>query len=235
LHPTPDDARLFFRHWREANRPPLAFDIETPYSTNEEELTEDDLLEDVPDASWEILRISFAFKEKEAITMPWMPPYIDLALEALAEAEMACVWNAPFDCPRLEREAEKRGRVIFNGYVCDAMDAHKFLLPHIPRRLKYVATLWTDVSQWAARRGAGEEYYSCVDSDVLLRIFNKVKAALEARGMWALFHRHYTMVMKVLRKMSRRGIPVDRKEMEAAFGRMTLRLEKETLFQLFLF
>jgi uracil-DNA glycosylase family 4 len=111
LHPTPDDARLFFRHWREANRPPLAFDIETPYSTNEEELTEDDLLEDVPDASWEILRISFAFKEKEAITMPWMPPYIDLALEALAEAEMACVWNAPFDCPRLEREAEKRGKV----------------------------------------------------------------------------------------------------------------------------
>lgn len=227
LNPTPLEAESFFREWCEGGRPPLAFDIETPYSDNEEELAEDDLLEDVPDASWEVLRISFAFKEKEAITFPWQPPFIDMALDALGEAPFSTVWNAPFDCPRLERQAALRGKTIFNGYVCDAMDAHKFLKPHLPRRLKFVATLWTDLSQWAAHRGKGEEVYSCTDSDALLRVFNKVQASLQRSGRWDLFHRHYTMVMRVLRKMSRRGILVDRPAMEDAFGRLSKRLDGE--------
>jgi uracil-DNA glycosylase family 4 len=191
----------------------LAFDIETPY-TDDEEKDEDPYeiaIED--DASYEVLRISFAFKEDDAITMPWVEPFISLAKRLLRSKGTKVSFNGlAYDIPRLEASGVEMG-----GYQIDAMHMWKCYEPAFPMSLRFVVSLLLpDAIQWKILRDQGEEVYSCKDSDYLLRVYLKIKAALIAQGRWEMFHRLFVECTTVLRRMSRRGVKVDKEERQKA-------------------
>jgi hypothetical protein len=130
-HPSPVDANAFLVRWLRAGSPPLAFDIETPHGSDKKD--EEMNIED--DESYTILMISFAYSPYEAISMPWSPPYIDIAKTLLRSAKQSLVWNAKFDVPRLAASGCE-----FGGEVVDVMLAWHWLEPALPMGLKYVAT-----------------------------------------------------------------------------------------------
>lgn len=204
LIPSYKEAFDFLGAWRAAGRPPLAFDIETPWSKIEKDTMVGDLTQE-DDASYTILRISFAFRPGEAITMPWLPPFISVAMHLLGDPGDKIVWNRHFDVPRLVAQG-----VEFGGRTIDGMDAWHFLEPSLPMGLKYCATFFCpDMHAWKLESKDRPEWYSCADSDVLLRCFEGIKVRLIKAGKWAIFERHFVELTQVLGAMSRRGVLVD--------------------------
>lgn len=218
-HPSPEDAATFYQMWVEAGRPPLAFDIETPWSENK-----DEAMTFEEDPSYTILMCGFAFRDCMAISMPWIPPYIDIMKTMLLEAGTALVWNAKFDVPRLIANG-----VTFGGEIVDAMLAWHWLEPSLPMGLKFVAPfLCPDMDAWALEKDNDFAKYNCGDADVLLRSFYQIKARLQDQGRWAIFERHFLEFGKILNKMTKRGIMVDlaarresRSMFEAEFEKVT--------------
>lgn len=184
--------------------PPLAFDIETPYAKIEKDEEIEPTLED--DASFTILRISFAFRDGEAITMPWAPwsiPYIQTLLSSGGDK---IVWNQNFDVPRLQANGCE-----INGNVYDGMEAFHFLEPSLPMGLKFAATFYCpDLPPWKLLSREDPEWYSCADSDAARRVFLAVRKGLEKQGRWNTFVRHYVEFGKILRGMSKQGVLVDK-------------------------
>lgn len=220
LYPTPEVVRRFISDFTLVGKPTLAFDIETNYSGGEDE----DALEEVhleETESYQINRISFAFQaqgEKQVgpgelersphavITMPWEEPFSSLARELLGSAHELCVWNAPFDVPRLMASG-----VNFNGaMIHDSMLAWHMYKPSLPYNLQMASSMIVeDYRAWKNTSSAQPEHYSAQDSDYLLRCHNFVKARLESEGRWETFQRHFTEVGRVLRRMTKRGVAVN--------------------------
>jgi hypothetical protein len=200
--PAIEEAYNFFQRWVDAGRPPLAFDIETPMGsdTKDEEMTFEE------DSSYTILMVSFAFEPYKAISMPWMPPFIDVAKALLGQATTSLVWNAPFDVPRLAANG-----VEFGGQVVDCMIMWHWLEPSLPMGLKFVAPfLCPDMDAWALGKDEDFAAYNCGDSDVLLRAYLEIRERLVAQGRMDIFQRHFLDLGVVLGKMTNRGIKVDR-------------------------
>lgn len=189
---------------------PLSFDIETPHSNlgkDEEIDPEEEEINIEDDASYTILRMSFAFEEGRAITFPWQEPFIGPARRMLASEGPKVGWNCiNFDIPRLEANG-----CPVNGRVYDGMDMFHFLEPALPMGLKYAATIFTpDMPPWKLRAKDEPEWYSAADSDVALRCVERIRRRLEEQGRWDTFERHFVDLALVLRRMSQRGILVDR-------------------------
>lgn len=204
LTPSWGEAYAFLEEFRERGCPTLAFDIETPWSKMDKDAMIGDVaLED--DASYTILRISFSFAHGRAITLPWCPPFISVAKALLEEKGDKIVWNRHFDVPRLRAQG-----IEFGGRIIDAMDAWHFLEPSFPMGLKYAATFFCpDMHAWKLESHDRPEWYSCADSDVLLRCYDGIRARLEKAGKWAIFEKHFIDLSQVLDKMSKRGVAVD--------------------------
>lgn len=205
LYPDPQRVRDFIDDFRSAGNPTLAFDIETNYSGGEDE----DALEEVhleETESYQINRISFCYAEGKAITMPWEEPFSSLARELLGSAHELCVWNAPFDVPRLMASG-----VNFNGaMIHDSMLAWHMYKPSLPYNLQMASSMIVEEYRaWKNTSSAQPEHYSAQDSDYLLRCHNFVKARLESEGRWETFQRHFTEVGRVLRRMTKRGVAVN--------------------------
>lgn len=202
LSPDYRAAESFFVGWRAAGRPPIAFDIETPYAddaASNEGMTFED------DASYQILMCSFSFKPFEAISIPWQEPFISLIKGVFKEAPNTLVWNAKFDVPRLLASG-----VHFNGGIIDVMLAWHYLEPALPMGLKYVATFFCpDMGAWKLDMHRNFQWYNAADSDVLLRVYNGVVKQLEAQGRWTKFLRHFVDFGKILQRMTERGISID--------------------------
>ena len=223
FRPSIFDANDFLCAWRNAGRPPISFDIETPYGSDKK----DDELYYEEDESYNVLMCSFAWEPYKAISMPWIPPYIEVAKAILGEAETALVWNAKFDVPRLAASG-----VEFGGQIVDVMIAWHWLEPAMPMGLKYVATfLCPDMSAWALEKESmGMPWYNCADSDVLLRAFYEIQSRLSKQGRWEIFKRHFMEYGKLLHKMTMRGIQVDdeaRKEGKAYFDARFLQVASD--------
>lgn len=226
LYPTPMEVEKWVLSYEEALRGdptlPLAFDIETPYGGKDEDFdVEGD--DEVMDASYQILRISFSFKGMEAITFPWEPPYIDLAKRLLSGEGEKVAWNGDnFDVPRLQANG-----VIFGGTVVDAMMAWHYLEPALPMGLKYVATFFCpDMHAWKLEAHTNPAWYSAADSDVLFRCYEGIKGRLVELGRGDTFHRHFVQLGQVLRGMSSRGVLVDRTSRQEAKDSFDRRLEE---------
>lgn len=200
--PTIDEAYLFYERWVSAGRPTLAFDIETPYGSLEKdaEMTFEE------DESYTILMCSFSFEPFHAVSFPWVPPFIDVIKALLAEAPEALVYNAKFDVPRLMANG-----VDFGGEIIDGMLAWHWLEPSLPMGLKFIATFFTpDMGAWALEKDKDFQLYNCGDSDVLFRSYLEIKKRLIAQDRWGVFERHFLEFGKILTKMTKRGIQVDR-------------------------
>jgi hypothetical protein len=206
LVPSYREAYDFLSAHRAAGHPPLAFDIETPYAKMDKDAMVGDLsLSQEDDASYTILRISFSFAPGCAITMPWLPPFISVARELLGDPGDKLVWNRHFDVPRLVAQG-----VVFGGRIIDGMDAWHFLEPSLPMGLKYCATFFCpDMHAWKLESKNQPEWYSCADSDVLLRCFEGIRTRLTNAGKWTVFEKHFVDLTQVLDAMSRRGVQVD--------------------------
>jgi len=176
----------------------LAADIETPMSAK---LDEDDAENS---ASFQIDRISFAYEETKAITMPWEGRYIAVAKQLLAADGELVFWNGDrFDVPRLEAAGAPCTHTI------DAQEGWHFLYPDLPKKLGYVSTFFTDIPPWKHLSGAQPEFYSCVDSDALLRIWGAVKKQIKDGGRWPSFQRDIVEVNKRTARMSANGIAIN--------------------------
>lgn len=210
----------FVKAWREAGRPPLGFDIETPYgeaADNEEMVFEDD-------PSYTILMISLAYEPFKAISIPWQEPYVSLLKEVFAEAPTTLVWNAKFDVPRLMANGVK-----FLGEIIDVMIAWHWLEPSLPMGLKWVATIFCpDMHAWKLEMEKNFAWYNAADSDVLLRVYNGVQERLEEQGRWKTFLRHFVEYGKILNRMTERGVSIDHVARAAARERFGARF-KETV------
>lgn len=213
--PSIEGVLQFISNWEAAGKPPIAFDIETPWSDHK-----DEAMTFEEDSSYTILMCSFAFEECKAISIPWMPPYIDAIKYLLGQAPQALVWNAKFDVPRLMANG-----VDFGGEIIDVMIAWHWLEPSLPMGLKFVAPfICPDMDAWALERKQDFAKYNCGDSDVLLRAFFDIKSRLQQQSRWEIFERHFLKFGKILTRMTKRGINVDlevrresRKEFELEF------------------
>jgi uracil-DNA glycosylase family 4 len=226
LHPSALEVAHFIGEYEKAcaadPTTTLAFDIETPYGDDLEKDQEFTALEDDP--SYEILRISFSFREGEAITMPWIEPYVTLAKRLLSMDRPKTTWNgANFDIPRLEANGAP-----VNGDHYDSMHAWHCLEPSLPMGLKYVATMYCpDMQPWALLSTKEPEFYSAADSDILLCCFNAIRARLEAQGRWTMFVRHFTQLHRVLMMMTRRGVGADAGRMKEERSNFLRKFEDE--------
>jgi hypothetical protein len=221
--PDPSAAMAWFDGWQRAGTPPIAFDIETPWSDHKDEaMTYEE------DSSYTILMCSFAYEPYKAISLPWTPPYIDIAKAILSNAPQTLVWNAKFDVPRL-----MANDCDFGGEIIDAMIAWHWLEPSLPMGLKFVAPfLCPDMDAWALQRKDDFALYNCGDADVLLRAFQAISDRLKLQGRWPTFERHFLKFGKILTKMTARGINVDlgmRRESRALFEQEYLQVVGEAV------
>lgn len=178
----------------------LAADIETNYSSD---LDEEDVLD--KDQGWPPTRISFAYRPNEAITVPFSAAFLPLIQRALGGSGMKVFWNGnKFDVPKL-----KIAGIRFNGVIIDAMDLWHFFRSDLPRGLGYVSPFFTDLGPWKHLNKERPEFYSCVDSDALLRIVLKIRAMLVAEGTWETFLKYFAYLEPRFARMSEIGIGID--------------------------
>lgn len=205
----------FIQEWRKSGRPTLAFDIETPYSPGESE----DELEEIhleETESYQIQRIGFSFKEGEAITMPWNPPFSTMATALLSEAPELTVWHENFDVPRLQASGVK-----FTGRIYDAMQMFHRLYPALPYNLQFATSiLWgLDYKAWKHQGSTEPEWYNCHDNATLLKNFNHCRERLVETGSWENFVEHFVEIGRITRKMSSYGVGVNQKNRKEARGK----------------
>lgn len=196
----------------------LSFDIETPYKLKESQ--EDDMEESEASSelNLQILRVSFAWKEYEAVTVPHVGPYIP-AIGALLAHQVAKVGHnsGTFDIPVLEAN----GHTV-NGVHHDAMDTYKVLQSDLPRGLEAVSADHTDVLPWKHLSDANPTWYSAADADVCLRNFLDMKRQLIKRGSWDAYMLDVVALMPILYEAGRRGNQLDlvkQAELRERFGK----------------
>lgn len=214
--PSLSDAQLFLAQLLEAIRVDpsvvLSFDIETLYERIEKDAGGGAEPTIESDKSWTITRISFAFRPGHAISIPWMPPFLEV-IRAILDADCAkLVWNRRFDVPRVAKNGcPARGRIY------DGMDAFHFLEPQLPMGLKYAGNMYCpDMPAWALMKHEEPAWYNAADSDVALRTFQRVREILSGQGRWDVFERHFVDLGLVLDAITLRGLNVDREKRKEA-------------------
>lgn len=202
-HPSLDDALAFERGYSPEQHF-LSYDIETLESSS---LDEEEVEEKDEDISYQITRISFCYSGQDghAISLPWQPPYIDIARRLLSSSGAKRVWNGNFDNPRLAA-----ANAPVQGRIYDSMWAWKFLQPTLPRSLGFVAPFynWTG-EPWKNTSSAEPEAYSCKDAHALQLIADGVDEHLRQKGQWHVYERHVVQLGEVLTQMSKNGLPYD--------------------------
>lgn len=207
LDPTPMEAYRWAQEYEEAlSRDPslyLAFDIETPYKEEEED--ESETGSDLPDASWNIERIGFAWRPLHALSIPWAPEYRAAISRLLGSIGPKVVWNAGFDVPRI-----KRGAVPIGGVVHDGMVAWHVLHSDLPKGLGFVATFtcpWQPA--WKHLSSSRPAFYNATDADVELRSMLAIEQELRRVDLWGVYTRDVVDLEPLLVHMQTMGMPVD--------------------------
>ena len=206
LDPTPEEFNLWvadFESAVSANRDtfPLAYDIETAGKAGKDESALD-----IGDESAQILRISFAWRMGEGLSIPWDAAYFSGIRRLLCEGRhYRYVWNESFDNPRL----------ALNGFPVaqprrDAMLAWHVLNSDLERGLAFVATFaCPDQARWKHLAETEPARYSAIDAEVLLRIVHWVMPQLRKHGLLPVFERHICHYDECLGVMSAAGLKVD--------------------------
>lgn len=190
----------------------LAYDIETPMKLADSEI---DVLEDDP--SYEILRISFAYKDSNAVSIPWSAEYYPLIKRLLESPAAKILWNAGYDRPRVVYNG-----ITPNGDEWDAMIAWHVLQSDLPKKLDYVAPLLLhDQLRWKHLSKDEPGLYSAMDADVTWRLMGAIEHELKLANLWSVFDEHVIQLDRVLTKMSRAGVPVSQERIQVAREQLT--------------
>jgi DNA polymerase len=154
MHPTEDDARIFAELATEARW--LAYDLETPFSTNEDSAEE-------AEGEQSIKSIQFSCASGGGIFFPWRSPFREIAGRLLASRIPKLGWNNwRFDDPILRANG-----CTIGGESHDLMWAWHHLQPDLPRGLQFAAAQQGWPWPWKHLDAAKPEFYGIVDVDVL--------------------------------------------------------------------
>ena len=169
LHPTEEQAReCLYQVQHQPEKGWLAYDIETHYSTDEE---------DAEEHAGDIKSIQFSLTPETGIFMPWREPYIQIAKQALSSNGRKINWNGwRFDDPTLRVNGCE-----INGQIIDLMWAWHHWQPDLPRKLQFAAAMqgpriatpshsWG--YPWKHIDRVNPPFYGIVDVDVLQWIVN---------------------------------------------------------------
>lgn len=160
LHPSESDAWDFVRELELAPGRLLAYDIETPRSTDATEEDTDELGES------QIISIQFSAAPGSGIFMPWREPFIAPALAALALPNPkagANTWR--FDDPLLAAHGARLA-----GVRHDVRWAFHHLQPDAPASLQHIASYYCPLGEWAPWKHQHEshkEFYGIRDCDAV--------------------------------------------------------------------
>lgn len=182
----------------------LSWDIETFYKMSKQ--SEDDFEEENANVNiGDILRISFAFREGYAVSVPWSPSYYPTIRRLLASRGRHIVWNgSTFDVPVVQA-------VGFDvlGVVEDHMDAYHLLQSDLPKGLEWVSSEASDLLPWKHLAQAEPGWYSCTDADSGLRNANYNRRELIKQHQWPLFQAHVVRLMPILVQAGKHGNLMD--------------------------
>lgn len=219
MDPPVDWFREYVQQYKQAVRNDryiaLATDVETP--DKEKGKAEDEL--DETDQSFQVDRINFAYHDDEGVTVPWVGPYIPLALELIAACELHYVWNGDYDTRRLLRLGAQ-----FRGEIWDGMWLWHHYMSDVPKGLGFVNPFCSNGGAWATHRTTAYKHlfrsapivYAAYDGPTERRCINRTVEALQARGQWEMAHRHTVRLMnEVLKPAQHIGIQVDRPALDA--------------------
>jgi uracil-DNA glycosylase family 4 len=132
----------------------IAYDIETPYSTNEEEAEEHE---------GHIKSIQFSIAPSTGVYFPWRHPYIEIATQILRLPVPKLSWNGwKFDEPTLANAG-----VLLSGDNHDLMWAWHHMQPDLPRGLQFAAGQMGWPWPWKHLDNAHPAFYGVVDVDIL--------------------------------------------------------------------
>ena len=197
LDPSPEVALAWLDRFLPTGRP-LSFDIETADKRREED--ELDLRSSAP-----ITRISFALNAHAALSIPASTPYHHVIRHALGAPNPKIAWNMNFDVPRLEAKGFKVAGVVYDGMI-----AWHVLHSDLPKSLGFVASmLLPDQPRWKHLNRQSPAFYNAADSDVALRITERVWALLKGVGMWQVYQEQIVDVEPVYQHMHTMGMRVD--------------------------
>lgn len=206
-HPSLADVRAWIGHVRAHPELPISYDIETDYSLKEPDES------DVENKGRNIVQIQFSTKPGEAIVLPWLGEFIELAREVLALPNEKWGWNCwVFDDVILGEHGVK-----IAGISTDVMWAWHHLQPDLPRGLQFVTSFYgPEMSAWKHLSEAQPEFYGGNDVDAVQRIGQRVFADIDKAGIRRGYERHIVQLQPILKAMCARGFPVNR-EASAAF------------------
>jgi uracil-DNA glycosylase family 4 len=203
VDPAPAELESFTSQYEQALRVMpslrLAYDIETEHSAGR---LEDEF--DISHASYLILRISFAYRKGEGLSIRWTPENLPYIKRLLGTSGDKLVWNGNYDNPRIERNGvEIRGRIV------DLMWAWHSLESDVPKGLGFVAPLLIPhYHRWKHLNGSNPGFYSAVDAAATLDLDEPIMQELKQEGLLRTHNRHVIEVSPILREMSREGVPI---------------------------
>jgi uracil-DNA glycosylase family 4 len=154
MWPEEADALAFEKEVADARY--LAYDIETPWSTEEDSAEE-------AEGEQRIESIQFASRYGRAIFFPWRDPFIAPAKRLLNSNVSKLSWNGwRFDDPVLRANG-----CDIRGSSHDLMWAWHHLWPDLPRGLQFAAAQQGWAWPWKHLSNLNERFYGLVDVDVL--------------------------------------------------------------------
>lgn len=172
LNPSVDDARSFFYKVKDAPEATIAYDIETP---NSSQMEEDEREEETSDT---IISIQFSLGKGEGIYMPWEGNYIKVAQALLRrENRKLCFNGYHFDDPKLRANG-----CNIKGKVIDLMWGFHHLKPDLEMGLQKVASMCDFPFPWKhfAKDKRKERFYGVVDVDVLHWVWPKLEGIMRS-------------------------------------------------------
>jgi len=203
--PTAKDASEFIHELEQDISAPVAYDIETDYSTREADESE-------LQGRGAITQIQFSLRPGSAIVCPWQGRWIEFSKKVLASPNPKWGWNsAGFD----DRILKANG-IQISGPRHDLMRAWGHSQPDLPKGLQYATSFYAPtLPPWKHLADSQAEFYGGLDVDSVQRIGRKIFTDLSAAGIRSGYDRHVAGLIPVLERMCARGLPVDPKRREA--------------------
>jgi uracil-DNA glycosylase family 4 len=203
VDPSPIEFNLWVDGYEQAlrndPRTVLAYDIETEHSAGR---VEDEF--DLGHASYLILRISFAYRNGQGLSVRWAPEYFPGIRRLLASEGEKAGWNLNYDDPRIERNG-----IPIKGQRTDLMWAWHSYESDVPRGLGFVTPLLLpSIPRWKHLSGENPGFYSAVDGAVTHDLHAEIFRLLKEEGLSQHHERHVIHLAPVLRGMSAAGVPI---------------------------
>ena len=169
------------------------------------------------DAPGELLRINFAVREDQGVTVPAVGPYMFHVKRLL---EFPCVkgfWHEKFDM-QVMREAQLK----VEGWRLDFMWAWHVLQSDVPRGLGFVSPFYIKAAAWKHLAASQPGNYGAQDGLRTRRLMTDIAADLRAQGQWDVFWRHVTLLEHyVIQPSEAIGLPVSKEKLLEFDGKLT--------------